>query len=89
MDLSDELLTDLRARLRRVEGQVRGLQTMITEGRDCADVVTQFAAARAALEHTAFKYFAATLAECARDPDAAGDAGYTPERLEKLFLQLA
>ena len=40
---------DLVARLRRVEGQVRGLQHMIERGEPCTDVLTQVAAARAAL----------------------------------------
>ena len=37
-------------RLRRVEGQVRGLQRMVQRGEPCADVLTQLAAARAALD---------------------------------------
>ena len=37
-------------RLRRIEGQVRGLQRMIEEGRDCHDILTQFAAVRSALD---------------------------------------
>ncbi len=81
----DEILK----RLRRVEGQVRGIHAMIEDDRECADVVTQFAAATHALEQASFKYFAAALAECALDPDRAADNGYTPERLEKLFLRLA
>ena len=38
------------ARLRRVEGQIRGLQRMMEEERDCAEIVTQLSAARAALD---------------------------------------
>ena len=37
-------------RLRRVEGQIRGIQRMLEEGRDCEDVLTQLAAARSALD---------------------------------------
>ncbi len=89
MELDDKIVIDLQKRLRRVEGQIRGIQGMIDSGRECSEVVTQFAAAMRALEHAGFKYFAATLAQCALDPDRAADSGYTPERLEKLFLQLA
>ncbi len=39
----------LQARLRRIEGQIRGLQKMIDEDRYCVDVLVQIAAARAAL----------------------------------------
>ena len=89
MNMSEATQADLLARLRRVEGQIRGIQGMIDSGRECSDVVTQFAAASRALEQAGFKYFAATLAECALDPERAEEEGYTPERLEKLFLQLA
>lgn len=42
--------TEMMARLRRVEGQVRGLQRMIAQGRECEDVLTQLMAARSSLE---------------------------------------
>ena len=37
-------------RLKRIEGQVRGIQKMIGEGRDCESVITQLAAVRSAIE---------------------------------------
>jgi DNA-binding FrmR family transcriptional regulator len=40
-------------RLRRIEGQVRGLQTMVEEDRYCIDVLTQIGAAQAALDKVA------------------------------------
>ena len=43
----------LAARLARIEGQVRGLQRMIGEDRACVDVLTQIAAAQAALDKVA------------------------------------
>ena len=89
MELSDELQKAILARLRRAEGQVRGVQAMIADGRDCADVVTQFAAAIRAVEQAGYKYFAATVQQCAMQPDEAAESGYTTERLEKLFMQLA
>lgn len=61
---------------------------MITQGRACDDVITQFSAALRALEQAAFKYFSSTLAQCATDPERAEAEGFTSERLEKLFLQL-
>ena len=43
---ADSLIT----RLRRIEGQVRGIQRMLEEGRDCEDVLTQIMAARSGIE---------------------------------------
>ena len=89
MELDEKTAVDLQKRLRRVEGQIRGIQTMIDAERECTDVVTQFAAAIRAVEQAGFKYFAATLAQCAVDPERAAAQGYSPEKLEKLFLQLS
>ncbi|MFP3976121.1 MAG: metal-sensitive transcriptional regulator [Dehalococcoidia bacterium] len=45
--VSKEMLVN---RLKRVEGQVRGVEKMIDEGRDCESIVTQLAAVRSAIE---------------------------------------
>jgi CsoR family transcriptional regulator, copper-sensing transcriptional repressor len=58
-------------RLKRVEGQVRGLQRMIEEERYCIDVVTQVGAVRSALEEVALQL----LDDHARHCVAAGEAG--------------
>jgi len=79
---------DIVTRLRRVEGQIRGIQGMLEDGRECSDVITQFSASMRALEQAGYRYFAMTLATCALDPESAALAGYDPERLEKLFMQL-
>jgi CsoR family transcriptional regulator, copper-sensing transcriptional repressor len=54
----------LRDRLRRVEGQVRGIARMIEEGRSCVDVVTQLTAARAALDRVTEQIIASHVDEC-------------------------
>jgi DNA-binding FrmR family transcriptional regulator len=64
--LSEEVTSSLVARLRRVEGQVRGLQRMLEEGRDCAEVAQQVAATRAALDRVAMDLIAAGLEQCVR-----------------------
>lgn len=45
--VSKEILLN---RLKRVEGQVRGIERMIEEGRDCESIITQLGAVRAAIE---------------------------------------
>lgn len=89
MEIDPTTLADLLSRLRRAEGQLRGIQGMVEDGRECTDVVAQFAAAIRAVEQAGFKYFSATMTQCALDPERAAANGYTPEKLEKLFLQLA
>ncbi len=41
--------TEMNRRLRRIEGQVRGIQKMVEENRDCRDVVLQLAAIKASV----------------------------------------
>ncbi len=88
MQLEETEIHDILTRLRRVEGQIRGIQGMLEEGRACSDVITQFSASMRALEHAGYKYFVATMAMCATDPEQAELEGYDPVRLEKLFMQL-
>jgi DNA-binding FrmR family transcriptional regulator len=40
----------LQQRLKKVEGQIRGIQKMVESGRECEDVITQLAAVRSAIE---------------------------------------
>ncbi|MEY3252982.1 MAG: hypothetical protein RL227_1955 [Pseudomonadota bacterium] len=47
-----ESRTDLLNRLKRAEGQLRGIQRMLEEGQDCMDIATQMAAVRKALDST-------------------------------------
>ncbi|MDZ7732906.1 MAG: metal-sensitive transcriptional regulator [Acidimicrobiia bacterium] len=88
MKLPEETREQLVRRLRRVEGQVRGLQTMLEEERDCADVVTQVAAASKALEQVGFRVVASGLTYCLAHPDEAADAGYDVDRIEKMLMNM-
>ena len=49
----DDRRDEYRRRLRRIEGQVRGLQAMIDDDRYCIDILTQISAAQAALDKVA------------------------------------
>ena len=89
MELPDEVVEDLRKRLRRIAGQVQGIERMLEEGRECRDVVTQLTAASKALERTGFKLVAAGLTYCVEHPDEAAQSGYRTETLEKMFMGLA
>ena len=57
----------LQKRLRRVEGQVRGLQRMVDEDRYCIDILEQVSAATKALQAVALELLDDHLAHCASD----------------------
>lgn len=89
MEITDDVIDDLQRRLRRVEGQVRGIQGMLAEKRECRDVVTQVAAASRALEQVGFRLLAAGLTSCLEDPESSAAQGYPVSEVERLFLKLA
>ena len=68
MELPEDVTADLRKRLRRVAGQVQGIERMLDEGRECRDIVTQISAANRALEQTGFKLVSAGLTYCLSHP---------------------
>jgi CsoR family transcriptional regulator, copper-sensing transcriptional repressor len=61
-------------RLRRIEGQVRGLQKMVEEDRYCADVLTQISSVHEALRSVARELMRNHLKHCASAAIKAGDA---------------
>jgi DNA-binding FrmR family transcriptional regulator len=76
-------------RLRRAQGQLAGVISMIEQGRECKDVVTQLAAVSRALDRAGFKIVATGLRECVTGNTGNGDAPMSEAELEKLFLALA
>jgi DNA-binding FrmR family transcriptional regulator len=89
MELPDETIDDLLKRLRRIEGQIRGVQQMLIDGRDCRDVVTQMSAAGKALDQAGFTLVAAGLTWCLQDPERSKAEGYDIADVQKMFNKLA
>lgn len=89
MELPEETVEDLTKRLRRVEGQVRGIQAMLADGRDCREIVTQLSAATRALEKTGFQLVASGLTWCLAHPEESAANGYELEDVQKMFLSLS
>jgi DNA-binding FrmR family transcriptional regulator len=89
VEIPSEVIDDLRKRLRRVEGQVRGVEAMLNEGRECRDVVTQLSAATRALEQVGFRLVASGLTYCIENPEEAEASGYTLEEIQRLFTKIS
>ena len=75
---SPELQTT-QTRLRRIEGQVRGLQRMLSEGRSCEDMLTQLMAVRSGLEQVSLLLLDHHVRSC-----LLAGADIDPDRLEGL-----
>jgi DNA-binding FrmR family transcriptional regulator len=81
---------DILNRLKRVEGQIRGLQRLIEEGKECTEVVHQLAAARKALDKVGFLVLTHRMQECMDQKKEGGyDAEKAMDEAMKLFLTLA
>ncbi|MDG6105938.1 metal-sensitive transcriptional regulator [Dactylosporangium aurantiacum] len=89
MQIDGDALGDVIKRLRRAEGQIRGIIAMLEDGRDCADVVTQLAAVSKALDRAGFKIIATGLRQCVTAESDGKDPSIDVAQLEKLFLSLA
>lgn len=88
MQFPDEVSDDVMNRLRRAEGQVRGVQRLLDEGADCKAVITQLTAAQAALHRAGLRLMAAGMRYCVTNPEQAEADGMSPEQMEELFLTL-
>ena len=60
-------------RLRRLEGQIRGLQTMIESGQECESVLTQIMAAKSALNQVGVHLIGHSMKRCLIDEEASHD----------------
>ena len=89
MDLPQETIEDLNRRLRKVGGQLRGVEQMLHDQRDCREVVTQISAANKALEQVGFLLVSAGLRWCLENPEESAAEGYQLSDVQRMFLKLA
>jgi len=72
-------------RLRRIEGQIRGLQRMVEEDRYCADIIVQVASAQEALRGVARELMRNHLQHCARHALESGGADEQARMYDELL----
>ena len=63
----------LKSRLRRIEGQLRGVCRMMEEGKDCKDVITQLSAVRSGIERAIGIVVSQNLIECVRENEQGAE----------------
>ncbi|MEU8251561.1 metal-sensitive transcriptional regulator [Nonomuraea sp. NPDC048916] len=89
MELNEAMLGDAVTRLRRAQGQLTGVISMIEAGEDCTKVLTQLAAVSKALDRAGFKIVATGLRHCHAAQERGEQPPMSAAELEKLFLALA
>ena len=68
---NEESKQQLMSRLRRIEGQVRGVQAMLDEERDCREILQQLAAIRSAVQSTSKAFLEQYASDCLLNNDPA------------------
>ncbi|HEY6029520.1 MAG TPA: metal-sensitive transcriptional regulator [Gaiellaceae bacterium] len=72
-------------RLRRIEGQVRGIEKMVDDDRYCIDILTQISAATTALESVAFRILDEHVNHCVAGALSSGDEAVAAEKSRELL----
>jgi len=72
-------------RLKRIEGQVRGLHRMVEDDRYCIDIVTQISAVRAALRRAEEEILRDHVAHCVEDAIASGNQAEQRRKIAELM----
>lgn len=81
---------EIMRRLRRIEGQVRGLQRMVTEERECDEIVIQLSAIRAALEKVSLSIVGSYIVDCiTREVKENGECVKAIEKAKEIFMKLS
>ena len=83
----DDVVAQVRLRLRRAGGQVVAVERMLAEGRDCTEVVTQLSAAHRALEQAGVRLLMGGLTSCLEDAADGDTRGAAKALFERLFLR--
>ncbi len=87
MNSYEPLRDELLERLRKIEGQVRGLQRMVEDGRYCIDVLTQLAAARQGLNRVGLLILERHLKGCVVNAIRAGEEERAAKELHQVLLR--
>ena len=82
--LKEETQSNILARLKKIEGQIRGLQAMVKENRECDQILTQVRAAQSALKSVSKLIIRSYLLKCYHDISSKPNPEEMMERLDKV-----
>jgi DNA-binding FrmR family transcriptional regulator len=85
----NESQRDVINRLKRIEGQIRGLIDMVQAGRSCEEVAQQMAAARKAMDKAFYRMMACSLMEAVAESAIEGSAMRDVERSTRILEKYA
>lgn len=85
--LPEQARKEMLTRMRRIEGQARGVQRMIAEDRDCLEILTQLASLRSAAYSASVALTQTFAVQCLRDADEPATADEAVRSLVDVLLR--
>ena len=87
-ELKEEMQQNILSRLRKIEGQIRGLQGMVTGGKECEQILTQLRAAQSALKSVGALLLKSYLMKCYGELGSEPSSAEVFGKLEKIVMVL-
>jgi len=84
----DEIQKNVLSRLRKIEGQIRGIQNMVQDSKECEDILIQVRAVRSALKSTTSLILKRYVSTCYTRAQEQGDTPETRQKMEKTIQVL-
>jgi CsoR family transcriptional regulator, copper-sensing transcriptional repressor len=88
IELQEEMQRNILSRLRKIEGQIRGLQGMVSGNQDCEQILTQMRAAQSALKSVGTLILKSYLMKCSRELGPEPTPADVLRKLEKTVVVL-
>lgn len=87
--LKEEMQSNILSRLKKIEGQIRGLQGMVNQDQECQEILTQLRAAQSALKSVSALVLKSFLMKCYGDLGKEPTPEATYHKLEKMVMMLS
>ena len=87
--MSGEYESDVKSRLSRVEGQIKGIKAMVDDGRECEDIIVQLSAVNSAVTSIARRVLEHHIEHCVVDGIKQSNEKETIENLKKAIAQFS
>jgi CsoR family transcriptional regulator, copper-sensing transcriptional repressor len=87
-EVKEEMQRNILSRLRKIEGQIRGLQGMVTNGKECEQILTQLRAAQSALKSVTGLVIKSYLTKCYSEMGEHPNPDEMYHKLEKTVVLL-
>ena len=88
MNVTESTHKKLKNRVSRIEGQVKGISSMIESNKYCVDILTQTKAIRSALKGLELEILENHLNTCVKEAILSGDKTKSDEKIEEIMLLL-